>query len=431
MKEVKIGIIGLGTVGSGVVKLLKKNSSIIKKRAGIELKIKKIADIDIKRKRNLKIDKKILTKDAREIIGDSEIKIVVELIGGIHPAKEYIISALKNGKAVVTANKALLAEVGKKIFKTAIENKQDIYFEASVCGGIPIIKTIREGMIANRINYLAGIINGTANYILSKMEEGLNFKQALMYAQKKGIAEQDTSLDIEGIDASHKLAILGSLIFGIPLTLKDIHAEGISSLTPLDLKFAEEFGYTVKLLAVAKKEDNGNLQFRVHPALIDTIHPLAAIKDVYNAIYIEGDATGQLLFYGEGAGQMPTASAVLNDIVDIARNLKYKTHMRIPPITYSKKSYKITPMERIKSAHYLRIMAIDKPGVLAKISHILGQQNISIASVVQKGREKDKAVPIVMMTHEALEKNISIAIKKIDRLPSIKGKTVRIRVEKN
>ncbi len=429
MQKINIGIIGFGTVGSGVVKLLNKNFSIIKRRVGIELQIKKIADIDIKKNRGINIDKKILIKDASEIIDDPEIKIVVELMGGIHPAKEYIIDSLKNGKAVVTANKALLAEEAREIFQTALESNQDIYFEASVCGGIPIIKTIREGMVSNRINYLAGIINGTANYILSKMEEGLTFKQALQDAQKKGIAERDPSLDIEGTDAAHKLAILGGLIFGIPLTLKDIYVEGISSLTPLDLKFAEEFGYTVKLLAVAKNMGN-NFQFRVHPALIDVNHPLATIKDVYNAVYIEGDATGKLLFCGKGAGQMPTASAVLSDIVDVARNLKFKTRMRIPPITYSKKSYKVTPMEQLKNSYYLRIMAVDKPGVLAKISHILGEHNISIVSVVQKGRKKDEAVPIVMMTHEATEKNVSAAIKKIDNLSVIKENTVRIRVEK-
>ena len=428
MEKVNIGIIGFGTVGSGVVKLLNKNLSILKKRVGVELKIKKIADIDTKKNRGIKIDKKILTKDAREIIDDPEIKIVVELMGGIHPAKEYIIDSFKKGKAVVTANKALLAEEGKEIFKTALENNQDIYFEASVCGGIPIIKTIREGMIANKIGYLAGIINGTANYILSKMEEGLTFKQALMDAQKKGIAEKNPSLDIEGTDAAHKLVILGSLIFGIPLTLKDIYREGISSLTPLDLKFAKEFGYAVKLLAVAK-ETNGSFQFRVNPALIDTEHPLATVKDVYNAVYIEGDATGKLLFYGKGAGQMPSASAVISDIADIARNLRFKTRMRIPPITYSKNSYKIIPMDQLKSSYYLRIMAVDKPGVLSNISHILGDNNISIASVFQKERNKEEAVPIVMMTHEATEKNISVAIKKINKLSVIKENTVRIRVE--
>ncbi len=428
MKVVNIGIIGFGNIGSGVVKLLNRNSSILKKRVGIEIKVKKIADIDIKKHRDIKIDKKILTKDAREIIDDPAIEIVVELIGGIHPAKEYIIDSIKNGKAVVTANKALLAEEGKEIFKTAINNNQDIYFEASVCGGIPIIKIIREGMIANHINYLAGIINGTANYILSKMEKGLTFKQALQDAQNKGVAERNPSLDIEGTDAAHKLVILGSLIFGIPLTLKDIYTEGISSLTPLDIKFAQEFGYVIKLLAVAK-ETSGNFQFRVQPALIDTEHPLATVKDVYNAVYLEGDATGKLLFYGKGAGQMPTASAVLNDIVDIARNLHFKTRMRIPPISYLKKSYKVMPVEQLKSSYYLRIMAVDKPGVLSKISNILGKNNISIASVFQKERNKEEAVPIVMMTHEATEKNISMAIKKIDKLPFIKENTVRIRVE--
>lgn len=428
MEKVNIGIIGFGNIGSGVVKLLKKNFSLIKERIGIEIHIKKIADIDLKKNRGIKIDKKLLTKDAREIINDPQIQIVVELIGGIHPAKEFIINSLKKGKSVVTANKALLAEEGQEILKTALGNKQDIYFEASVCGGIPIIKIIREAMLANRINYMAGIINGTANYILSRMEEGLTFKQALIDAQKKGVAEKEPSLDIEGIDAAHKLAILGSLIFDIPLTFNNIYVEGISSLTPVDLKFAKEFGYAVKLLAIAK-EDRGGFQFRVNPALINTKHQLATVKDEYNAVYIKGDAIGKMLFYGKGAGQMPTASAVLSDIIDIARNLKFKTRGRITPITYYKKSYKIIPTQQLKSLYYLRIMAVDKPGVLAKISNILGEHNISIASVFQKERNKAEAVPIVMMTHEAKEKDISEAIKKIDKLPAVKGNTVRIRVE--
>ena len=428
MKKINIGIIGLGTIGSGVIKLLGKNSSIIKKRVGVDLYIKRIAEVNTKKSKGLKLNKKILTKDARVLINDPGIDIIVELIGGINPAKKYIINSLRNGKSVVTANKALLAEAGKEIFKTAINNKRDIYFEASVCSGIPIIKMIREGMIANRIDYLAGIINGTANYILNKMEEGLNFKQALKYAQKRGIAEQDPSLDIKGIDAAHKLVILGSLIFGIPLKLKDIYTEGISSLTPLDINFAKEFGYVVKLLAVAK-ETKGNFQFRVQPSLINREHPLATVKDAYNAIYVRGNATGRLLFYGKGAGQMPTASAVLSDVVDIARNLQFEKRIRIAPVVYSKNSYKVMPIEKLRSLYYLRIMAVDKPGVLAKISNILGKNNISIASVFQKGRNKEEAVPIVMMTHEATEKNISTAIKKIDKLPAIKGKSVRIRVE--
>lgn len=428
MKKIYIGIIGFGNIGNGTVKLLKKNFALIKKRIGMEIHIKKIADIDVKKNRGIKIDGKTFTKDAEEVINDPKIQIVLELMGGIHPAKEYIIQSLKKGKAVVTANKALLAEEGREILKTALDNKQDIYFGASVCGGIPIIKIIREGMLANRINYMAGIINGTANYILSRMEEGFTFKQALIDAQKKGVAEKNPSLDIEGTDAAHKLAILGSLIFNIPLTLSNIYTEGISLLTPMDLKFAKEFGYVIKLLAIAK-ENNGNFQFRVHPALIDTKHPLATVKDEYNAVYIEGNATGEMLFYGKGAGQMPTASAILSDVIDIARNFKSKTCMRIPPIVSYEKSYKVIPLQQLKSSYYLRMMAIDKPGVLAKIANILAEYKISIASVFQKERNKAEAVPIVMMTHEATEKNISTAIKKIDKLPAVKGNTVRIRVE--
>ncbi len=428
MEKVYIGIIGFGNIGSGVVKLFKKNFSLIKERIGIEICIKKIADIDFKKTQDVKIDKKILTKNAREIIDDPQIQIVAELIGGIHPAKEFIVNSLKKGKSVVTANKALLAEKGREIFQTAMYNRRDIYFEASVCGGIPIIKIIREALLTNRIDYMAGIINGTANYILSRMEEGLTFKQALTDAQKKGVAEREPSLDIEGIDAAHKLAILGGLIFDIPLTFKNIYSEGISSLTPMDLKFAKEFGYAVKLLAIAK-EDNGNFQFRVNPALINIKHQLATVRDEYNAVYIKGDAVGKMLFYGKGAGKLPTASAVLSDIIDIARNLKFKTCIRITPVTYSKKSYRIIPVKQLKSLYYLRIMAMDKPGVLAKISNILGEHNISIASVFQKERNKAEAVPIVMMTHEAIEKNMSAAIKKINKLPAVKENTVRIRVE--
>lgn len=429
MKEINLGLIGLGTVGTGVVKILQRNSKLIEKRVGAKIVLKKIADIDLKRDRGIKLKPGILTTNAKEIIEDPDICIVIELIGGIEPAKSIIIESIRNRKNVVTANKALLALHGDEIFKEANRFGVSINFEASVGGGIPIIRSIKEGFVANRINKIFGILNGTSNYILSKMtDEGRAFKEILKEAQHKGYAEADPTLDIEGIDTAHKLSILIRLAFGISIDFKDIFIKGISEITPLDVQFSKEFGYRIKLLAIAKIE-KGKLEARVHPTMIPENHLLSTVDGVFNAIYIEGDAVGPILFYGQGAGQMPTGSAVISDIAELCKNILAKTPERITPISYPMREVRLKRMEEIVMPFYIRFSAIDRPGVLSKISGILGKHDISIASVIQKGRKVNGAVPIVMMTHEAREKSIHRAIQEIDRLGVIMGKTVYIRVE--
>ena len=430
MDKVNIGIIGFGTIGSGVVKILKRNCSLIQERVGIRPVIAKVADIDITTDRGVRIAPALLTTDAETIINDPQIHIVVELIGGINPAKKYILKSLRKGKAVVTANKALLAEHGEEIFSVANQSNTDIYFEGSVCGGIPIIKVIKEGLVANRIEGLLGIINGTANYILTEMEEKREtFKNALLRAQKEGFAEADPSLDIQGWDAAHKLTILGSLIYGTPLSVEDIYVEGISELTPDDLDHAQEFNCTVKLLGIVKEVKDKKIGLRVHPTLIKRDHPLAPVKGVNNAVFLKGKEVGELLLYGQGAGQKPTASAVVSDIVEVMRNLRMKSPQRVPPIKYLQNPYKIVPIAELVTSYYLRIMAVDQPGVLAQISGILGKYKISIASAFQKQRQKDKAVPIILMTHQCKERDLNTALQEINELPVVKEKVLRIRVE--
>lgn len=429
--SVSIGIIGFGTVGTGVVRILLEKHKELERRLGFPLILKKVADIDTKRKRGIILPQNILVKDERAVLNDSAVDIVVELIGGIHPAKEYILKALKNGKHVVTANKALLASEGSEIFKTARENKVEIGFEAAVAGGIPIIKIVRESLIGNKIQAIYGIINGTSNYILTRMtEEGIDFSTALKEAQTQGFAEADPALDVGGVDSAHKLAILASLSFGIPFSLGEIYTEGITRITPLDISYALEFGYNIKLLAIAK-QINREIELRVHPTMIPKDYLISSVKGVFNAVYIEGDAIGSALYYGRGAGEMPTGSAVVSDIVDIARNVNTGAVNRIRGIGMPEKlNLRIKKMEDVHSCYYFRFTVIDKPGVLSKISGILGAYNISIKSVIQKGREKEKAVPLVMMTHKAREKDVIYALKEIDRLAVVPRKTMYIRVEK-
>lgn len=432
MREIKIGILGFGTVGTGLVKIILQNQTVIEEKLGARIVIKKIADLDIERDRGINIPKDILTKNSMEVIDDPEIDIIVELIGGYEPAKTYILEAISRGKNVVTANKALLATSGMEIFNLAYKRGVDIGFEGSVGGGIPIIKAVKEGLVANNILSVYGIINGTANYILSKMtHEGGKFRDVLRKAQEKGYAEADPTLDIEGIDSAHKLAILISLCFGTKIPFEDIYTEGISHISPLDIKFAKEFGYSIKLLAIAKIEGNF-ISARVHPTMLPQTHPLSAVDGVFNAIAIHGDSVGPTIFYGRGAGMMPTGSAVLSDIVDISRNILYKSHQRVPPLGYQWnriKDIKIKPMEELEVRYYLRFSVIDRPGVLSKISGILGDNNISIASVIQKGRQIEGAVPVVMITHEAKERNIKRALELIDNLPVVLDKTILIRIE--
>ena len=427
---INIGLIGFGTIGTGVVKALKERASFLEKRVGVELKIKTICDRDIISPRDVEVEPAILTTDVNKVINDPEIKIVIELVGGLHPAKEFIIRSLGAGKHVITANKALLAETMGELFQIARDNDVDLYFEASVGGGIPIIKALREGLIANHIHSIFGIVNGTSNYILTKMtEESCDFKVALQEAQEKGYAEKDPTLDIKGIDSAHKLTILATLGFGIDVRLSDIYVEGILDILPNDIRYADELGCVIKLLAIAKRVGE-ELEVRVHPTLIPKEHLLSSVKGVFNAIYVSGDMVGNILLYGRGAGQRPTTSAVISDIVDIARNIIHNSKRRIPPPIQDTHVKRIKRMEEIETRCYIRFSAIDRPGVFAQITRVLGEHNISIASVIQKERMKERIVPIVMLTHEADELNIRQAIQEIDLLPIVKRKSVVIRMEK-
>lgn len=446
-REIGVGIIGFGTVGTGTAKILLENSGIIRGRAGFDIALKKIADLDIARDRGVKIPEGILTNDANAVIDGSGIDIVIELIGGIHPAKDFIIRALKNGKHVVTANKALLATEGNEIFDVAAKNNAEIGFEASVAGGIPIIKVLREGLAANNIAAIYGIINGTSNYILTKMtDEKVEFSEALKEAQRLGYAETDPTFDIEGIDSAHKLAILSTLAYGIPLSYNDIYKEGITKITAKDIEFASELGYKIKLLAITKAtppvpplasggEGVGEIEMRVHPTMVPNDYLISKIDGVFNAVYVEGDAVGSTLYYGRGAGDMPTGSAVVSDIIDIGRNIISGGAARLPCISsegrHEGRQRKIKKMEEVESMYYFRFSAMDKPGVLSKISGILGSYNISIASVIQKGRRIGGSVPLVVLTHLAKEKDVLRSLKEIDELPVVSDRTMFIRVEGN
>jgi len=429
-KSINIGIIGFGTVGAGTAKILLRKRKELERKLGFPMVLKNIADLDTKRDRGIKLSAGVLINNAQAILNDPEIDIVVELMGGIHPAKEFILQAIRNGKHVVTANKALLATEGHEIFKAARENKVDIGFEASVAGSIPIIKVVRESLVGNSIQSIYGIINGTSNYILTKMtEEGVDFASALKEAQKLGYAETDPTFDVEGIDSAHKLTILASLAFGVPFSFKKIYTEGITKITPLDIQFASEFGYKIKLLAIAKQAGK-DIDVRIHPTMLPNGHMIAGVNGVFNAIYIESDATGSQLYYGRGAGEMPTGSAVVGDIADIAGNIKTGAAYRMQRVNVPEHSgLRIRKIEDIKTCYYLRFSALDKPGILSKISGILGSYNISIKSMIQKGRKIEKAVPVVMMTHEAREKDMIQALSRIDRLSIVSEKTMYLRVE--
>jgi len=433
MLQVNVGVIGFGTVGTGMVEILINNRQLIEDRVGAEIVLKKIADLDIDSDRGVKIDPTVLTTDAMEIVNDPEIDVVVELIGGCDQAMEYVLMAMERGKHVVTANKALIAEHGKQLFETAEQHNVDIAFEASVAGGIPIIRAVREGLSANQIKAVLAILNGTSNYILTRMtEEGLSFNEALSIAKRLGYAEADPTLDIDGSDAAHKLAIIISLAFGRPFNYEDIYKEGIDSVSPEDIGFAGEFGYCLKLLAIAREAD-GRIEARVHPAFVPLDHILANVNEAYNAIYVEGDFAGPTLFYGLGAGRRPTGSAVVSDLLDIARNQIKGITRRVSPLSFAcspEKELSLKPMDQVITEYYFRFSAVDTPGVLSKISGILGQNNISIASVIQKGRETHGSVPVVMLTHEAREDDVRKSLELIDKLDVVTEKTVLFRVEK-
>lgn len=435
-KKVSFGIIGFGTVGSGVVKLYLDNINEIKKRLDFDIQLKTIAEKTKTSKEGVKTPKSIkITDDANELINDPEIDIVVELVGGKTFAKDFIVSAIKKGKHIVTANKALLAESGDEIFQLCEKNKVEIGYEASVAGVIPIIRSIKESLAGDRIESIYGIINGTCNYILTKMtEEGKNFAEVLKEAQDKGYAEADPTLDIDGFDAGHKIAILTSLSFGKKVSFKDIYIEGITNITNLDIKFASQFGYVIKLLGISKRQGE-NIEVRLHPTLIPQNHPLASVRMEYNAVFVKGYAAGSILLYGKGAGMMPTASAVLGDVISIARNIAKGKSGIVPNTGYIPKfieNAKILDINNVECKYFIRLMVVDRPGILASISGILGRKNISIASVMQEGRnEEGGAVPLVIITHETQEKKLRDALKEIEKLNITFDKPVFLRIEEN
>lgn len=432
MKQIHIGLLGFGTVGSGMVKILLENREVIESRLGASLALKWIADLDLERDRGVAVDASLLTTDAEMVVDDPEVDIVVELVGGYEPAKSFILKAIENGKHVVTANKALLAAHGDEIFSAASRKGVEVGFEASVGGGIPLIRSLKEGLVADRIESLFGILNGTANYILTKMtDQAKPFSKVLEEAQALGYAEADPTFDIEGIDTAHKLTILLAIAYGVPIDSEAVYTEGISKVTPLDIKFIKEFGYCIKLLAISK-DDGEAIEARVHPTLIPDDSMLANVNDAYNALYIKGDAVGNVMLYGPGAGMMPTGSAVVSDLVDVARNILTDAVGRVPSVGYQPagvKARRIKSIEELKTEYYFRVSAEDRPGVLSKISGILGKHQISIKSVHQKGRDLVGAVPIVMITHEAKEAAVRMALSEIDQLDVVKDKTVLIRIE--
>ncbi|HAV42916.1 TPA: homoserine dehydrogenase [bacterium] len=428
MREIKIGIIGLGTVGTGVMKILSCEGTRLQKHSGVRFTVKRVADLDITRDRGIQIEPEILTTDAKKIIDDEEIEVVVELIGGCEPAKSYILGAIQKGKHIVTANKALLACHWEEIQDRAKEHGVEILLEGAVGGGIPIIRSITSLLTSNKIRSIFGIINGTCNYILATMaKEGRNFDEALQRAREKGYAEADPSLDIEGVDTAHKLVILASLAFKGGVTLKDVYVEGISKITPQDILYArEEFGHCIKLLGVAKEWED-TLEIRVHPTMIPENHPLSDVDGVNNAIYLEGDNVGSLIFSGQGAGQMPTASSVVSDLVSLAQRIDRPSNH--PLISDVEPRKKVRPIKELKTKYYVRFTTLDQPGVLAAISSTLAKYRISIASVIQKERGPEGPVPIVMLTHEAEEESMVRAISEIDRLEIVKAETLLIRCE--
>ncbi|HET9924543.1 MAG TPA: homoserine dehydrogenase [Methylomirabilota bacterium] len=431
MNEIKIALLGLGTVGCGVVKVLRSHGAEMSERAGCGLVLERVADADLTRPRDgINLASLPLVGDAGQAIDDPSVQIVIELIGGLEPARTFILKALAAGKHVVTANKALLAHHGPELFEEARRNRVMLGFEAAVAGGIPLIRAVKDGLAANRIVSAFGIVNGTCNYILSKMtDEGRDFGEVLKEAQAHGYAEADPTLDIEGLDSAHKLQILATLAFRTAVDLKDIYTEGITGVTQQDVVNATELGYCIKLLAIAKASE-GALEVRVHPTMIPATSPLAAVSGVFNAVFITGDNVGNLMFYGRGAGQLPTASAVWSDTLEIARRVAHgipALDTDLPSI--GRNPLPLRPVDEIRSAYYLRVMAMDRPGVLAQVAGILGRHDISLVSVLQKERARNEAVPVVMMTHEARERDMRAALAAIDKLPVVAARTTMIRVE--
>lgn len=422
MLKVRIGLIGFGTVGSGVYSLLKKNSILIKERTGINVSIKSICDLRIKEIKS-KVKDVEITDDWKKIINDPEIDTVVELIGGIEPAKSIVMEALRSGKNVVTANKKLLAEEGDSIFKLLGNSSASLGFEASVCGGIPCIQALRDGLVGNRIDTVMGILNGTTNFILTRMEdEGLSFEDALKDAKKKGFAEADPTFDIEGFDAAHKITVVSRLAFNKKINFKSIPIEGITRINREDIEYAREMGYAIKLLGVCRAID-GSLEISVYPAMLPRKHPLASVRNEFNAIMFSGDMTGPIILHGKGAGSLPTASAVVSDIVQIAQ--KGRNHFNEKILT---DPAKVVGPKNKTHRYYMRLTTLDKPGILSKVSGVLAQNNISIASVIQK-EEESSYVPVIIMTHKCSEDGMLRSVNKINSFNFVKHDITLIRIE--
>lgn len=433
MKRICVGLLGCGTVGTGVARILLENASLLKARVGTEIHLKRVADIDFNRDRGIRFKKGVFIEDAFQVVDDPEIAIVVEMIGGQGVAKDLMLRAIQNGKHVVTANKALLAAQGNALFAAAFKNGVDLAFEASVGGCMPVIKTLRESLVGNRIQSMIGILNGTCNYILTRItREGIPFQEALAQAQAQGYAEADPTLDVEGHDTAHKLAILSALAYGMKINLKDIYVEGISGITPLDIALARQFGYTVKLLAIGKNFGD-RVEARIHPTMIPETNLLSSVSGAVNALMLTGDRVGDLMLYGYGAGMMPTASAVVADVADLARNLLSGSRpLRVPGLSYQKnriKTLPVVPIGDIHTYYYFRFSALDKPGVLSGIAGVLGKHGISIQSVHQKGRKTNGSVPVVMLTHLAREKNVAAALSEIGAMEVVDATPVLIRIE--
>lgn len=429
MNKLNVGLIGFGNVGSGVAKLLQKRKKFIKNKVHTEIILQTVCDRIIHSQNTKSLEKVALTSHYQDVLNNPNIDVVIELIGGMYPAKEIVIGALKNGKHVVTANKELIAQCGRDLFQLANSKGLKIYYESAVGAGVPIIKTITEGLAGNKFNSLYGIINGTCNFILSEMtKNNLTFSQALKEAQERGFAESNPTLDINGMDSAHKLAILIFLALGKPIKLSDIYVEGITHISHADIEYAKEMGLTIKLLAIAKNINN-KLEARVHPTLISRDHLLASVSSIFNAIFLAADPLGDVLLYGQGAGQMAAASGVVSDLINLATN-RSKTTILLSNSTSETSDVTIQEIDQIQTKFYIRFMAIDKPGVLSKISGILGKQGISIASVKQKANNKSSSVPVVMLTDYAPERMVRLALDKIHKLSVVKSKPVAIRMEK-
>ncbi|OGI47280.1 MAG: homoserine dehydrogenase [Candidatus Muproteobacteria bacterium RBG_16_65_34] len=433
MKPVKIGILGLGTVGCGTINVLARNGLEIARRAGREIKIVQASARDLKKKRPCPTEGIRLVTDPFEIVRNPEVEVVVELIGGCDPARGLVLEAIANGKHVVTANKALIAVHGNEIFAQAQKRGVMIAFEAAVAGGIPIIKMVREGLAGNRIEWIAGIINGTSNFILTEMrDKGADFAAVLKEAQRLGYAEADPAFDVEGIDAAHKLTILAAIAFGIPLKFEQAYIEGITKITRMDVQYAEELGYRLKLLGIARRT-NGGVELRVHPTLIPQRRLIANVEGAMNAVLVKGDAVGPTLFHGAGAGAEPTASAVVADLVDVVRTLTVDPQQRVPHLAFQPDALvdlPILPIAEVETSYYLRLTALDRPGVLADVTRILADLHISIEAILQKEPHAgEETVPVIILTQRVQEKNMNAAIARIEQLGSIKDKVARIRLE--